>query len=169
MATIYLDNCTSATSVSDILTTSQPHHNRLMSYRLCLAMPRVSNISIISHVSPCLGPIWNVLARLVSWHSCLGKSLWLRKMFWLHHFMHDKAYHSEPNHLPAASPIRRFHRESALAGTGYTQCVMCSFFCLRQHLLDTFVTCHTPSTSLKLLVYATYNLKYLVYLHIRSN
>jgi len=172
MATIYLDNCSSATSVWNILTTSQPHHNRFMTCRLCLAMPRVSNISIISHVSPCLDPIWNVLARLVSWYSSLGKSLCLRKMFWLHHFIRDKAYHSEPNHLPAASLIRRFHRESALAGAGLYR-VRHVFFLLFA-TAPSWHICHVSHAPLHRRsfwynVYATYNLKYLAYLHIRSN
>jgi len=122
MATVYLHNYTMETSVSNILTTSRSHQNRLMCCCLCLAMPRVSNISIISQVSPCLGLIWNVLARIVSLHPCPSRSLCLRK-----NVLTPSA--SCMTRLITLSPTicqlpalhehdknRRFHRESGLAG-----------------------------------------------------
>jgi len=173
MATIYLDNCTLATSVSNILTSSRSHHNRLMTCCLCLTMPHVSKISIISQVSPCLGPTWNVLARLVSWHLCLGKSLCLRKMFWLHHFMHDKAYHPEPNLLPAASLTQRKSSISSRVCTCWYRPIPSAsrvlFSVCDSTSLSHLSRVTRPSTSSKLLVYATCNLKYLAYLHIISN
>jgi len=61
MALIYLDNCTLAVSVSNILTTSQSRLNlilnvlaRLASCCLCLAVSHVWSIWMMSRVSSCL-------------------------------------------------------------------------------------------------------------------
>jgi len=59
--------------------TCQPCLARLMSCCLSLALSHVSIIWMMSRVSSCLSVIWNILARLVSWHLRLGKCLCLGK------------------------------------------------------------------------------------------
>jgi len=124
MPTTYPHNCTLATSPSNILTTSQSHHNRLMSCCLCLAMPRVSCLEHLNYIQ-CL-----VLSRPNL--TCLGSSRVLTAVSWQISMSQKKCLDSVTScttRLITLSPTicqlppshdenRRFHRELGLAGIG---------------------------------------------------
>ena len=140
MATIYLDNCTLATSVSNILTSSRSHHNRLMTCCLCLTMPHVSKISIISQVSPCLGqPEMSWLVSCLD--TCVLANLYVsEKCFDSITSCMTRLITLSPTFCqlpPSHNENRRFHPESALAGIGLYRVRHVFFF-----LFATAPTCH---------------------------